>query len=157
MTDILSLDSAPEEKRTIVLYPKDEIDESKYISVDYSYASISDLVKAAFETDTETKSLPLRIDYTSLCYIIEWFNYKKGKEGDIVPRPLKKTMKDSCVDKWDADFIDRVAENTSHLLNLFESADYMTMNTLLHLCGARIALELKGKTKEQIKNFLERK
>lgn len=152
-----SLDSleTDNDTRIIILLPKGEDDESKGFPVTYKQSYISDTIKAGIEEDRVSTSIPLDLDKTTVEYVAEFLKYKNGNPGSIVPRPLKRTMKESCIDKWDADFIDKVAKNKQDLHNIYHAADYLVIDTLLHLTGACIALSLRGKTKAEMKELLD--
>lgn len=151
--DIKSLDQE-NLTRKIKLLPRGETDENKGFEVDCDYTKISNLINTMVEGDKEATFVNLDISSTILSYIVEWMNYKKGNPGVIVPKPLKRTIRESCVDKWDADFIERVAKNKKDLHDVLRAANYLDMDTLLHLAGAYIALSLRGKNKDEMKKIL---
>lgn len=151
-----SLDSTEQDNDTrfIILLPKGEDDESKGFCLTYKQAYISGTIKAGIEEDRVSTSIPLDLNHQTVKYVAEFMRYKNGNPGKIVSRPLKRTMKESCDDKWDADFIDKVAKNKQDLHNIYHAADYLVIDTLLHLTGACIALSLRGKTKDEMKDIL---
>ena len=83
-------------------------------------------------------------------------NHHKGVEPPIVKKPLRsKIMKDVCPDPFDADFIDRIGENRQALYDLIHAAEYLDVNSLLHLGCAKISSFIKGQySKERIGEIL---
>ena len=152
---IESLDTSDEKSRQVTLYSKFE-DESKGFTVDCKYSSVSELIKVIVENDKETTSIPLDVSRESLEYIVEWINYKRGVPGEKVPKPLKATLRESCVDKWDSTFIERVAKNKKLLSDMYRDSEYLQIDPLMYLIGAYIALGLKGKSQDDMKAFLKR-
>lgn len=149
------LDLSEENNESIILLPRGEDDESKGFSVTYKQAYISPTIKASIEDDRISTSIPLDINRKILEYVVEFLRYKNGNPGKIVPRPLKRTIQESCIDKWDANFIDKVAKNKQDLHYIYDAADYLQMDSLLHLTGACIVLSIKGKTREEMKRILD--
>lgn len=150
----LSLDTNDINNDSVILLPRGEMDETNGITVCKKNAYISEYIKTTFELDPTATSMTLDISPTVLKYVIEFMIHKKGNPGEIVPRPLKSTMMESCIDKWDAQFIDRVAKNKKDLHDIYQAADYLDMKTLLYLAGACIALSLKGKNRDEMKKII---
>ena len=86
--------------------------EDKKFVLERKNAEISNFIKTTLGLDITAQEIPLLgINSRTLEYIIEYLNYHKGVEKDVVERPLKsKNMKDACKDPWDADFIDKIGD-----------------------------------------------
>lgn len=82
-------------------------------------------------------------------------NHHKGTEPSLIEKPLRsKVMHDVCKDPADATFIDRIGENRQLLYDLILGANYMHVNSLLHLGCAKVASLIKGQPLEKIKEIL---
>ena len=58
--------------------------------------------------------------------VVEYLVYHKGTEAPPPEKPLRsKVMKDVCKDPWDAEYIDKIAENRQQLYDLILAANYM--------------------------------
>ncbi|MDD4931388.1 MAG: hypothetical protein PHG66_04575 [Candidatus Colwellbacteria bacterium] len=131
--------------------------DGKIFRVPRGNANISDLVFAAIEGEPDAEEVPLpSVKADVLTHIVEYMNKKKGDKTVVVVKPLKVTMEDSCPGgKWDAEFINKVAEDKSLLRAMVMASNYMAINSLLHLSCARVGLSLKGKSKEKMMEELD--
>jgi len=92
-----------------------------------------------------------------LSKVVEYLNYHKGGDVGIPEKPLRSTvMKDVCKDPWDAQYIDKIAENRQQLYDLILAANYMDIKSLLHLGCAKVASLIKGQPLEKIKDILSK-
>jgi len=114
------------------------------------HAMISGLVKTALEQDSDATEVPLPgVTSEILQKVVEYMQHHKGEEPPIIPKPLRsKEMKEVCKDPWDATFIDSVYD-------LILAANYMDINSLLHLGCAKVASLIKGQPLEKIKGILQ--
>ena len=117
---------------------------------------ISDLVKTAVDGDSQCSEIRLNVKKETLELIVEYMKKKEGETSVCVLKPLKSSMNDSCLPsgKWEAEFIDRVYLNKERLHDLVLASNYMSINPLLQLSCARVALGLKGKSKTQMEQEL---
>lgn len=148
--EVLSLDDTP--TPPIKLISKDK---KEYV-LDRKYASVSNLVKTTLETDKSADEVPIPgVSGAILEEVVSYMNRHKGTEPPIVEKPLRsKAMKDVCKEPLDADFIDRIGENRQMLYDLILAANYMHINSLLHLGCAKVASLIKGQPLEKIKDIL---
>lgn len=124
--------------------------------VDKKDAFISKLVKTSLENDEAAAELNIPgVESTILDLVVKYMQHHEGTEPPIIEKPLKsKVMADNC-NKWDADFIDALAENNNkQLYDLILAANYMDIKGLLHLGCAKVASLIKNCPLEQIKNIL---
>lgn len=146
---IESLDS--EESKDQIEFVNLKSKEGIVFKVSRRDAIISDLVKVAIEGDKDATEVPLlSVNTLTLKFIVEYMGKKKGDATVAVSKPLKQTMIDSCTEKWEAEFIDKVYTVKQNLRDLVLASNYMAINPLLELSCARIALGLKGKSKSQM-------
>jgi len=92
----------------------------------------------------------------ALGHIVEYMDHHQGTEPPILERPLRsKRLSDVCSDRWDADYIDRIGDNSRvQLYELIIGANYMGVNSLLHLGCAKVASLIKGQPLERIRELL---
>jgi len=121
-------------------------------------AVISDMISVALE-DKDATEISINVKYDTLEYIVEYMNKKSGDKSVVVSSPLKATMEDSCTPsgKWEAEFINKVYVDGSKIHAVVMAANYLAINSLLHIASARIALGLKGKSKEKMIEELKMK
>jgi len=130
--------------------------DGKEFSVEKKFAFISNLVKTSMDSDASATDLPMPgVKGDTLKYVVEYMLYHRGSEPPIIEKPLRsKVMKDVCKDAWDAEFIDKIAENRQQLYDLILAANYMDIKSLLHLGCAKVASLIKGQPLEKIKDIL---
>jgi len=147
----LSLD---DEVGTIKLISKD----GKEFVIEKKYAFVSNLVKTSMDSDPSATELPMPgVRGDTLSRVVEYLIYHKGADPPIPEKPLRSTvMKDVCKDPWDAEFIDKIAENRQQLYDLILAANYMDIKSLLHLGCAKVAALIKGQPLEKIKDILSK-
>lgn len=139
--------SSERESANIILTSKQGVS----FKVSRKDACISDLVKTAIEGDKEATEIPVNISSEMLGFVVEYMNLKKGATEVVVSKPLKPTLEDSCTKegRWEAEFVNRVAsEKKGNRDELVLVANYMAINSLLHIACARVAIVLKGKSKD---------
>ena len=136
----------------IKLVSKDKIE----FNVDKKNACISHLIKVIFDSDETTTSIPIPgVNSSTLSKIVEYMTHHKGVEPSIIEKPLRsKVMNDVCQDNWDAKFIDSIGENKQELYDIILAANYMDINSLLHLGCAKVASLIKGQPLDKIKDIL---
>mmetsp|Transcript_9876 Transcript_9876/g.13751 ORF Transcript_9876/g.13751 Transcript_9876/m.13751 type:complete len:185 (+) Transcript_9876:77-631(+) len=135
--------------------------DGKTIEVNKKYAFISQVIKTSLENDPDTKeSLPIMgVNMETLEHIVKYMNHHKGSEPPIVEKPLRnKKMSENVKDKWDAPFIDGIADKSKQALyDLILAANYMDIKALLHLGCAKVASLIKGQPLERIREILDPK
>lgn len=59
--------------------------------------------------------------------------------------------------RWDADFIDRIGDSRALLYDVILASNYLDLKSLLHLGCAKVASLVKGQPLEKFKSILEAK
>lgn len=97
------------------------------------------------------------VDDDTLGRIVEFMVHHAGNEPPIPEKPLRsKIMAEVLDDKWDADFIDRSNLGCNQdLYDLVIAANFLKINSLLHIGCAKIAATIKGRALEEIPNILD--
>ena len=97
----------------------------------------------------------LSINGRTLQNVVDYMNHHKGKQPPIIPKPLRfKQMSQVTENKWDARYINEVGEDKQALYDLILAANYLDINSLLHLGCAKVASFIKGEPLESIPNIL---
>lgn len=124
--------------------------------IERKHSLISTLIKTAVESDADAASVSVPgVKAHVLKLIVEYMNHHKGVEPNLIEKPLRsKIMKDVCQDPFDAQFIDQIGEDRQLLYDLILGANYMHVNSLLHLGCAKVASLIKGQPLEKIKGIL---
>lgn len=126
------------------------------VAVLRGHAFMSDLVKTSLENDPDTSELTLQVKADVLKLVVDYMNHHKGVDPGVPPKPLQsKRMKEVVKDSWDADWIDDIGKNRSTLYALILAANYMSINSLLHLGCAKVASIIKGQPLEKIRDLLD--
>ena len=146
----LSLD-AEDDSGTIILSSKPSVSgESKEFSLDKKNALISILVQQALETDPSAERIPIpMVEAAILEKIVQYMNHWQGTEAPIIEELSAVT------NSFDADFIDGI-DNASRqdLYDIILAANYMGIEGLLHLGGAKVASLIKRQPQEKIEDIL---
>lgn len=140
------------ERKMIKLISNDH----REFEIDVEYCQNSDVIKAALE-DKKSTEIPLpSIKGDILKIIVDYMNHHKGVELELIEKPLKSSiMKEVCKDPWDAEFIDEIARNKSHLYDVIGAANNLSIKTLLYLGAAKVASLIRGKPTAEIENILK--
>jgi hypothetical protein len=114
-------------------------------------AQLSKLVQAAL-SDDQPAELTVDVAGDVLALVAAYMSYHQHSEPFKVECPLRsKRMADMCVDLWDADFIDQADP-----VALAQSAYYLDMPVLTHLCCAKIATKFWNRDPSQIHGMLKK-
>ncbi len=112
--------------------------------------------KESFNIDKNNNDISLsNVDGETLSYIVQFLKEHNGTEPPLPEKPVKsKEMKDITTE-WMAKFIDDiVSKDINQLYKVISAANYLYINSLLHICCAKIASMLKGVPIDEIKNTL---
>jgi len=95
------------------------------------------------------------IDGETLGHIVQFLKEHNGTEPPLPEKPVKsKDMKDVTTE-WMAKFIDDIVnKDITQLYKVISAANYLFINSLLHICCAKVASMLKGIPIDEIKNTL---
>lgn len=136
--------------------------DKKEFEVPDDAAQLSVLVKTMItkddssENDSDDES-PMRVplpnvDSDVLEKIIAFCKHHVDNPMPEIEKPLKSSKLSEVVPEWDAKYIDDLPLEL--LYRLILAANYMDINSLLHLGCAKVGSLMKGKTPEQIKEEL---
>lgn len=132
--------------------------EGVIFSLTIEQAGLSNLIKEIIENCIQTNEITLdSIDTKSLQKIIEFMVHETDIEKlpDNILLIKRDTVVCMNVNKWYSDFLQLNKDfNIYDLKNLTNAANYLDINNLLELCCAKIALLLKGKSKEEMRSLI---
>ncbi len=134
-----------------------ESKEKDKVQLQLKYAKISRLVYTAVDQDASATKVSLpSVSTEILDEVVKFMEHHEGEEPPMIPKPLRsKEMKSVCQDRWDATYIDGIAEDRQKLYDLMMAANYMDIKSLLHLACAKVASLIKGQPLEKIKEILQ--
>merc|ERR1711964_112178 len=85
--------------------------------------------------------------------IVEYLKHHDGKVPAEIAKPIRSVKMEKIVeDPWDGEFINKQTKKV--IFQIILGANYMDIETLLHLGCAKIATLIKGKSPEEIKKIL---
>jgi len=95
------------------------------------------------------------IDGEILKYIVEFLKHHNGEEPPLPEKPVKSKDMKEITNEWMAEFIDNIVKKDIHILyKVISASNYLFINSLLHICCAKIASMIKGIPIDKIKNTL---
>ena len=152
---INGLDS--EEKENI-LYTIVSSDNVEYV-LTKEEMELSDFLKTLTTTDDTNLNqiYSISLESKTLGKIIEYLKYHKNKIPNEIEKPIVNDFKDiDSIDDWDKEFILNIGSNYS-LKRIIYGANYMIIDSLIQLCCAKIATDLKYlSTEEEIRENLKK-
>jgi hypothetical protein len=124
---------------------------------------ISELYREQINTDSKLLELTMTFDSNVKMppadvanLIIKFIEHHNGIEQPNIPKPLKSTVMKEVTNEWDATFVDELGDlDTQWLYDVVHMANYLAIQSLLHLISAKLGSMIKGKTPEQIKEILK--
>ena len=135
MTDTLNLTSSDGQK----------------ITIERKAAERSGIIKDMmqdFEGSTEIPISDVRGDI--LKKVVEYLSHYADSEPRELPKPLPSAELRDVVDEWDVKFIDI---NNDTVFDIINAANFMSIKPLLDLACAKIAVQMKGRTAQEIRDL----
>jgi len=85
--------------------------------------------------------------------VLKYLGHHKGKEPAPIPKPIRSTdMRRNVEDEWDATFINAMTKK--EVFQVILAANYLDIQSLLHLGSAKIACLIKGLSPDEIRAVL---
>ena len=102
--------------------------------------------------DCEIESIPiLRVNGKTLRIIIEYMHYYSTGPMVTIEKPLVSNYIGDVVQNWYAIFIERVKQENM-LYDIVNASNYMYIQPLLELSCAEIALTIRQKSRDEIRD-----
>lgn len=106
-------------------------------------------LKGIVEMDSSAQDVALEhVSTVALTKIVEYLIYHSENVPRPIPRPLKNSNLRNTVGSWDADFVECELDL---VFDILLCANFMSIQSLLELCCAKIASMMLGKTPKQIR------
>jgi S-phase kinase-associated protein 1 len=157
----LSLDPevTQDENEVITLTSNDNVS----FTCTYKEIKCSNMLVSAFtdSKNNETKEnddnniILSNIDGKTLNLIVKFLKEHNGVEPPLPEKPVKSKDMKEITTEWMANFVDDIVkDNKESLYKVISAANYLFINSLLHICCAKIASMIKGIPLEEIKDEL---
>jgi len=91
-------------------------------------------------------------DRKSIQYSVDYLQHHKGMTPLPIAKPIRSNEMQNIVPQWDAEFIDGMSKQ--ELFNVTKTANSLKIESLLHLCCAKVATLIKGKSPDEIRQVL---
>lgn len=115
-------------------------------SIARGHTLMSNLIATGLEKDPRAEEIPLDVDRVSLQCILRYMDQHKGVEAPVPQYPLlHKDINMITKDPYDAELWTHIQGHRQRTYDLVTAANYLGMNSLVHLICAGLATLLKGK------------
>ena len=156
--NILSLDNDINNEKYIILKTKDDV----IFKLTAKEALLSNLFKNILSCDNndnendEENNNEVKIDYNSdiVEAIVTFLKYHNGVAPPEISKPLSSSNMNDVTTEWCASFLVKYAKKKKFLYDLVNASNYLDIQSLLHLCCAKIASLIKGTQLDKIKDVL---
>lgn len=131
--------------------------EGELVMVSKSVVEMSQFLQAACEQhdQDDTIVIPLpNVSTATLNQVVELCNHHQIDEFPHISKPLPQ--EDDMIElfgEWYDAFFHKITKE--ELFDIVMAANYLDIQPLLKLCCARVAAKMRGKSTEQIKDFLD--
>ena len=133
-------------QKTLTLISSD----NKKVQIDSKAAEKSVLLRGLIQDYSEDTDIPMTdINGEILQKIVDWLAHWRDTEPKAIPRPLPSADFKEATEEWNVEWITKFSLEDNY--DLIVAANYMDIKPLLDLSCARIAIEFKGKTIEEIR------
>ena len=128
--------------------------ENEKIEVDFDAVKKSPVLYSMIEdTNNEGEIVIPNMRADILRKVIEFCEHYRNTRAKKITRPLhRKNLTDNGVDPWDANLI--AFNNPEDLIDLIVAANFLDIEDLLELGCAKVAVLIKNKNVEEIREFL---
>lgn len=150
-TEVLSLDEIDSDLSSVVFISKDGVK----FTINREYAKLSNVIKTTIEEDPNTTEIPFpSIQSNILQKVVEFLEHHKGEAPAIPEKPVRSKNMKEITTEWCANFTNEIAVNRETFYSLISAANYLDIQSLLHICCAKVATIIKGEPVDKIKSVL---
>ena len=136
----------------LLLKDTNSTDVLQYLLVPKVNISLSGLLSRCVDANGNQIEIE-KVNIDVMHHVLRYLGHHKGKEPESIAKPIRSTRMERIVaDKWDADFVNALSKKA--VFQLILAANYLDCPSLMHLGSAKIAILIKGKSPEEIKNIL---
>lgn len=137
-------------QKTLTLISSD----NQKFQIDSKSAQKSALLRGLIQDYSEDTDIPITdITGTSLSKIVEWLVHWRDSEPKEILKPLPTADFKYYTEEWNVEWIYKLSLEENY--DIIVAANYMDIKQLLDLACARIAIEFKGKTIEEIRETFD--
>jgi hypothetical protein len=141
-----------------ILYTIVSVDDVKY-DLTKEEMELSDFLKTlTTDCNIETNNVySISLESKILGKIVEYLKYHKNKKPKDIEKPVLSDFKTiETIEDWDKQFIQSIEEENK-LKEIIYGANYMIIDSLIQLCCAKIAADLKNLNgEEEIREHLKK-
>lgn len=140
--------------KTVVLkFPEGETIELPFSAAKQSSLIANTINQLPTSSKSETVEFPVNdFSFKVMSHAVRYLIHHDGNPTDEIAMPLKSTKMSECVSKWDADFVDNMSKYDLYLVTCV--ANKYDIQSLVHLCCAKVASFIKGIDLPKIKEVL---
>jgi hypothetical protein len=126
-------------------------------TISFEHAKLSEVIQTAFAPNETDPELPVDISSSILKAVIEYLVLCKGEKPPKIDQPLRSKNMAEITTAEQAKFIDSFLEQHSkkELYDLISAANFLQIESLLHLGCAKVAALIKGEPLDKIKDILK--
>ena len=123
--------------------------EGKEIEIPKDCVALSELLKGTIDDYPENPVLPLKeIEHKTIEKVKEFLLHYKGTPPKEISKPLTDVKMENVTDEFSSNFVNKLS--LDELIELTVAANFMSIQSLLDLCCAKIASMCKDKTEDEI-------
>ena len=135
------------ESTTITLISSD----GEKFTLDRKSAERSDIIKKNMQDSDFSSEIPIyEVRGEILKKVVEYLTHYSDSEPRELPKPLPSADLRDVTDEWDVKFIDT---NNDTVFDIINAANFMSVKGLLDLSCAKIAVQMKSKTAQEIRDM----
>jgi S-phase kinase-associated protein 1 len=121
------------------------------IQIDRKSAERAAVIKDMMQDFDNSTEIPISdVRGEILKKVVEYLTHYSDSEPRELPKPLPSADLRDVTDEWDVKFIDT---NNDTVFDIINAANFMSVKGLLDLSCAKIAVQMKSKTAQEIRDM----
>ncbi len=121
------------------------------IPIDRKSAEKSGIIKDMMQDFESSNEIPISdVRGDILKKVVEYLTHYAEILPRELPKPLPSADLREVTDEWDVNFLDT---NNDTVFDIINAANFMSIKPLLDLACAKIAVQMKGKTAQEIRDL----
>ena len=106
--------------------------------------SLSKTIMTSIEHDASCTELPINCTSQVMEWIAVFLRQHNGQAPPEILKPLRSKVFAEVTTEWCANFADDLCKNRTLMYDLLKASNYLMIDSLLHLCGAKVASIVKN-------------
>merc|ERR1719491_324797 len=129
-------------------------DEALYFLIPRKSLSLSRVLSHRIDSDGSRVEVDQKqVSADALRSVLRYLGHHRGVKPPPIARPIRSLVMAQIVqDPWDVEFVDEM--NNAQRFPVITAANYLDIESLMHLGCAKTATLIKGKSPQEIKNIL---